>query len=128
MGRSVSTPSGATVVAYEQMNLEDDSDSAFEWEWIVEDAAERITNIFPSMTPDDSWLGREDHVLMSNCHAKFGVSEYCGLIAFWLVPEENGLAEAWVDRIERKFDATFGSLKKIGTASNGESFFERLAS
>jgi hypothetical protein len=128
MGRSVSIPSGATVVAFDSVDTSDwdEFDAEHEWEWIAEDAAGRMNEIAPSMSPDKGWAGREGMILASNAFAKFGMSSYCGLISYWLIPEEgNGLAEAWCNKIAPKFEETFGSLNYIGSASNGEAFFNR---
>lgn len=127
MGRSVSVPSGARVVAFDGVDTSewDEHDAHYEWEWIEEDAVSRIRAIAPSMSADEGWEGREDKVLASNGHARFGMSEYCGLISYWLVPEENGLAEAWCDRISPRFINMFGSLRRLGFMSNGEAVFER---
>ena len=127
MGRSVSVPAGATVVAYDHVDTSDwdEFDAQHEWEWIAEDAASRMNEIAPSMTPDKGWAGREDMILASNSFAKFGMSTYCGLISYWLIAEDNGLAEAWCNKIAPKFEKAFGSLNSLGHASNGEQFFRK---
>jgi len=47
MGRSVSYPSGA-VVAFTVLEVEDDDDWDFEYEWLREDLRERAGQAFPS--------------------------------------------------------------------------------
>ncbi len=140
MGRSVSTPSGATCVAYSdwfQPELEPGEDyrppDQDDWDIVTEDLTEYAPTLWPSLQKCDHWLGREDHALLENDHAFVGVSEYCGLAAFWIVPkcddwtgEPSGLAAHWCDQISDKFRETFGTLRKIATASNGEAFFERI--
>lgn len=126
MGRSVSYPSGA-VVAFSSIDTEDE----FEFEDAVEDFQEQVLDMFPSTHAENGWLGREDRILVANSHCHFGVSEYCGLVAYWVVPrgdaEHPELAERWFNQIARRFQRRFETLNKIGTASNGESFFQEIA-
>lgn len=136
MGRSVSTPHNATAVAYLNFEPEYPDDCQHDWddlvEWIKDTAADR----WPSLEDCDQWIGREDHAILENGHAYIGVSEYCGLVAVWLVPkEDNGyshdhsaLADRWCSQIASRFRELFGTLRSIGTASNGEQFFERVQS
>ena len=176
MGRSVSTPSAARVVAYAHFDIgaEDDcpecdgtgtvmeavatsgeaidadqeevdcdycggsgqvaSDADFDWECILDDYRTHLKNLFPSVERADQWIGREDYVVAENKLARFGISEYCGLVAYWIVPAELGwehdyavhhLSDRWIDSIADRFTKTFGTLTKTGTASNGESFYTR---
>jgi DNA-directed RNA polymerase subunit RPC12/RpoP len=95
---------------------------------------ESLKNAFPSLVSDDKWLDREDHAILSNSFAYFGVSEYCGLVSIWVTPtdgENPSLAGRWIDQIEEKFlktiDGAFGvNLRKTGTFSNGESVFSAV--
>jgi len=103
-----------------------------------DDYAQQLCEAFPSVSLDDDWIGREDQVVASNRYAKFGVSEYCGLVALWCVPREadyysdpgfEGLRDRWVNSIGSKFERVvkgcFGiGLSHVGTASNGEAFFQ----
>ncbi len=134
MGRSVSHPAGATTVAYAHLTIEDEWD----WEQLVDDFRATIAGMFPSAWEQDGWLGREDHVLMGNHHALFGMSEYCGLVAYWMVPRHDAgcswtthyhpeLSTAWCKRTERRFLGAFGTLTRVGTMSNGEGVYERAA-
>jgi len=129
MSRSVSTPRGASHVAYAAIDPDNVDD--FESE-VIDPLTYSLQKAFPSLYPDDTWLDREDQAILRNRHAQFGLSEYCGLIAVWVVPDEDSnLAAQWCSSIEVKLDAvvaeTFGwRLRRIGTASNGESFFERV--
>ena len=83
------------------------------------------------MSECEEWLDREDLAIAENGHAYFGVSEYCGCAAVWIVAktdyygDEHPLAEAWVKRVAAKFDANFGDYRKIGTFSNGEAVYEQ---
>lgn len=123
MGRSVSYPPGAVVV-FDTFDGKDwldwkDFTNAFAWD---------VQTLFPQVYNYDHWLGREDHVLMANDHAYFGVSEYCGLVSLWMVvrddAERPGLAEAWVRRAAPKFERSFGTLRKVGVFSNGGGVYE----
>lgn len=122
MGRSVSYPSNA-VVAYNTWEADEDAD--FQWD-VIDDLVNYAPTLWPSLTPCDRWLGREDHAVLENEHAYVGVSEYCGLVAYWIVAKDtdNGLAERWVAQVAPKFVKTFGRLRRLGTFSNGEAIFE----
>lgn len=133
MGRSVSSPANA-VVAYQalcQDVYEDQDDFAWQYDDLREGVADTARAFWPSFDPCDTWLGREDRAILRNRHAYVGVSEYCGLVAVWLVAREDaenpGLAEQWVASIAPAFTQQFGTLRKLGTASNGEAFFELAA-
>jgi hypothetical protein len=119
MGRSVSCPSNAVAV-FEQ--FEGDSD---DWQWYVEDLRYRAKALFPSLQSDSEWIGREDRAFASNQHAYVGVSEYCGLVAIWLVPrdEDCPLAQHWVEQVAAKFEAEFGSMVRHGSMSNGQGVY-----
>ena len=66
-------------------------------------------------------------------HARFGISEYCGCIAYWVVlrhdihPGQEGLAQRWVDQIAVGFKKRFATLVRLDVFSNGEAIFERTA-
>lgn len=150
MGRSVSYPHNATVVAYKTIEVEpyedededgnlvtrepDEEDYRWAFESVVEDLQEYAPTLWPSLRKCDKWLDNEDHALLENDLAYMGISEYCGLVAIWIVPrtDDHGyestanLCETWCNKIETKFLKTFGTLHKIAVASNGEAFFERV--
>lgn len=139
MGRSVSNPSAARVVAYAHLNYGDEDGEAIsdelEFDSVVEDFRETLKSMFPSVEPADEWIGREDHVLAENKLARFGISEYCGLVAYWIVPAELGwehdyvvhhLSDRWIDSIADKFTKAFGTLTKTGTMSNGEGVYAHI--
>ncbi|WP_176598788.1 hypothetical protein [Sphingobium sp. 15-1] len=145
MGRSVSYPSGAHV-AYAQWDagwIADDDDPASghvdelvaqdDWQFIVEDFREQILVHYPSAWIANGWIGREDRTVAMNRYATFGISEYCGCIAYWVVLREDidadhqGLAERWFDRIAAKFEQRFATLVRLGTFSNGEAIYRRIA-
>jgi len=125
MGRSVSYPSGA-VVAFADHDCEDELD----FEFLVEGFAESCKRNWPSLEDCDTWIGREDRAVAENCHAYVGVSEYCGCVAFWLLPKEDGYCEdglhqRWVDQIAGRFVEEFATLNRVGVMSNGVSVYER---
>ena len=152
MGRSVSTPYNATAVAYAPIEVEpyedidDDGEAVtvepseldfqFAFESMVEDLQNHAPTLWPSLRECDKWLDREDHALLENDLCYMGVSEYCGMVAYWIVPKSDyragysdqhvdNLCDHWVSQIADKFVKTFGTLRRIGTFSNGESVYER---
>lgn len=136
MGRSVSTPSGARVVAYAYI-AEDELDSDG-FDMIVDGYQSELRAMFPSVEPADAWLDNEDHVVAENRLARFGMSEYCGLVAYWIVPKDEdqdywgnprphcNFAASWIDSIADRFTKAFGTLVKTGTMSNGEGVYRRI--
>jgi len=106
MGRSVSVPSGATVVAYQRHDCEnfdefDQFRQAYR-DWVLE--------AFPSTWASSRSFGREDTAVAENRLAAFGLSEYCGLVALWIVPDDDtALGPAWVEKIAPKFQHQWAS-------------------
>ncbi len=154
MGRSVSTPHNATVVAYSWIEVEsceqdresysDDQDresygcedeyaAQDAFDSMVEDLTEYAPTLWPSLRKCDknTWLGREDHALLENDLCFMGISEYCGCVAYWIVPKDGeeveNLSANWIGQIEPKFLKTWGRMNSIGRASNGEQFFQKVA-
>ena len=140
MGRSVSTPRNAVLVAFDdwfdgEYEDEDTGETKYReaehWDWddYKECLTERVKELWPSFEPCKKWLGNEDLAIMENSLAYFGVSEYCGLASIWMVPKDDdsvvNLAEPWLTRASKKFNANFGSLYKLGTMSNGEGVYQR---
>jgi len=130
MGRGVSYPSGARV-AFD--TIECDCGGGCDcWDYYREGLENRAFEFWPSLSPCNERLGREDLATLSNNFAYFGVSEYCGCVSIWLAPRrdlepgQEALARRWIDQAARKLE-TLGTLRKIGTASNGESFYIRKA-
>lgn len=82
-------PSGA-LVAFTVLEVEDEEDWDFEYEWLRGDLAERAGAAFPSLVPYEGWRGREDRILMRNAFADFGVSVYGGLVAVWIAERDDG--------------------------------------
>lgn len=151
MGRSVSVPLNAVGVFYKAWTqghedeetgepiADDDFDYwESEWDYLVHDdfVGNVLTDLFPSVEPADYWIGTEDHVVAENQLAAFGVSEYCGLAAFWVVVKDNsnwdlpswtGLAAAWIDKAWPKVEAMYPSrLGLMGRFSNGGAVYKRV--
>jgi hypothetical protein len=163
MGRSVSHPSGA-IVAFRHYDqsvdcaecdgkgyFEEDGerdecefcdstgleDLHIDWREETEQYQGWIKELFPSFEPCDKWLDREDHAIAENRFAYFGISEYCGLVALWLVKKDldagyyedsllTPLADRWLAQVEPRFLSTFGELRKLGHMSNGEGVYQRI--
>lgn len=137
MGRSVSYPSGS-LVAFTVLEVEDENDWDFEYEWILDDVVERAMRLFPSLEPQGGWRGREDRILARNAFADFGISIYCGLVAIWVVERDDGTyrdadsrtarsprAKHWLAQIAPRFDAEFGDYDCLGHMSNGEGVYRK---
>lgn len=150
MGRSVSTPSNCEAVAYRDISefgaifeeLENgdfdydnivDYDSELgrdDFEFFIDGIREEAKANWASFEDCETWVGNEDRAILENGHAYIGVSEYCGLASIWLVPKEGEFEElsaAWCATIAAKFERKFGEFVKVGTFSNGESVYERVA-
>lgn len=132
MARSVSTPRGVAHVAYASFDSGDSDDFSF----ARNNFRDAIIKAFPSASECDEWPGDEDRAVAKNRFAYFGVSEYCGLVAMWVLPKDDdyatsyALRDRWIEQIEKRFrDVAMGgafgpALRKLGTASNGEAFFQ----
>ncbi|MDA8882893.1 hypothetical protein N9I00_00640 [bacterium] len=147
MGRSVSTPRDAIVAYYdvsehgygwdEENNCVDfDNFDEYlvgdDWDHFKEWMVEKVKELFPSMSECEEWVDREELAIAENQLAYFGVSEYCGCAAVWIVAKKgyygddvSPLAEAWVSKIAKKFHANFGEMEQIGVFSNGEAVYEK---
>lgn len=105
----------------------------------------RIMESFPSAEVCDRFIGREDHAVLKNKWAYFGVSEYCGCVAVWMTPRDeseiNGwtqisnheaLRDHWIQSAEKKFrEAVSGTMGQdielVARMSNGEAVFRAAA-
>lgn len=127
MGRSVYVPSGAAIVAYIDV-----SDYEEDFNDLIDNIAYELKAKYPSLDDDDGYLGREGSVLLSNKLVKVGTSEYCGLAAIFVIPEEgNNLALNFARKIEAGFkkvvrDVAGPLYAKVGSFSNGESVYEKV--
>lgn len=129
MGRSVSYPTDATTVLFVQ---EEDPDDVFFFEDALEDFKSLMTEYFKSLGETDVWVGREDHAVLENNLAYFGISEYCGMLSLWVLPKENfiNLSVNWTNQIADKFKKavknSFGEVYvKVGRFSDGTSLYEK---
>ena len=148
MGRSVSYPSGA-IVAYVALEGIKDEESgevreydSEDFSFAVEDMQEYLPSLYPSLKACDNWVGREDQALLENDHCYVGVSEYCGLVAAWVLPKEDdsyssdhymtGLSANWCkqvgDKLAKAVAGCFGGsqLVSVGRFSHGEQIFNPL--
>lgn len=120
------------------LEVEDEDDWDFEYEWLRGDLAERAGAAFPSLVPYDGWRGREDRILMRNAFADFGVSVYGSLVAVWIAERDDGAywnfdwrtarssrAQRWLRQIAPRFDALFGDYDCLGHMSNGEGVYQK---
>lgn len=124
MGRSVSSPTGSYVTYIDGSEMDED-----DFDMFVEYAADRIKEKYPSFHDVNDWVGREDRAFLRNRLVSTGVSEYFGLIALWVLPENDELeafAESFALQVGRFCDRQFGELRKVATMWNGEVVFERI--
>lgn len=116
-----------------------EQDSQLLYDDFAEDLKNLLKEAFPSLAPDEKWLGSEDKALLSNTYAYFGWSEYCGLVAAWVAEKDpdyrassawEAMRDKWISSIEKKFAKTVAKswgvpLTKLGTFSSGESVFSK---
>lgn len=147
MGRSVSYPNDTLILTFstyetgyeaEAHDVEEGYaetvgewiDNEFAFDDVLEDLRETCKSMWPSLYECDEWLDREDHAVMQNGLVQVGVSEYCGLLSYWVVARGDApeaLAARWADQIREAFTKTFGTLVKLGNMSNGEGVYKRVA-
>ena len=139
MSRSVSYPANCTWVLFTHFDQGEDEDtSSWEWQEFLGSLRWDLEHTFPSVYFCHKWLDREDHAIAENHFCYFGISEYCGLVAFWCLPKDDDyrdkpeLARHWASQIERKCAAMLAKhgpqLECIGRASNGEAFYREVSS
>ena len=134
MGRSVWTHSDAIETVFYPLDFDEDDLSWGAWGDHVTDIRETFKHKFPSMVDCDYWPENESHAIVENEHCMVVISEYCGLISLGVVPLNesyccgcNGLARYWTVKHAAPFLCKqYGTLRKVTTFSNGESFFERV--
>lgn len=139
MGRSVNYLSGA-VVAFTVLEVENEEDREFEYDWLREDLRERAIAAFPSLEAHEGWRDREDRVLARNAYADFGLSTYGDLVAVWIAERDDPAyrdadwrtarsprAEHWLAQIAPRFDRLFGDYDCLGHMSNGEGVYRKRA-
>ena len=119
-----------------------EQDSQLLYDDFSDDLKTLLKEAFPSLNPDERWLGREDKAILENAYAYFGISTYCGLVAVWVSAKEKdwnsssawyAMRDRWIASIEKKFAKTMARawgvpLTKVGTFSNGEAVFSKKES
>ncbi len=134
MSRSVWTHSDSLETVFFALEFDED-DSDFVWSDLMEDIRETLKAKFPSFENANSWPERESYCLLENDYAQIVLSEYCGLVSLGVVPYVNSdyndyrenFGPAWCSKNVAPFlRKTWGRLRHIATASNGEAFFERI--
>jgi hypothetical protein len=148
MGRSVSYPSNALIVTFntiqyyyeaEEYDVEagvateigEEIENPCAWDDLLEDFVNACEECWPSLNLDIKWLDREDQALLSNRLVRIGISEYCGMVAYWVVPNEQNpecftLAQRWATQIEEVFVRKFGGYNKVGSMSNGGGVYQKI--
>ena len=148
MARSVNYLGNALGVTYFHTapeNFENDlefsyeNEAEFTWDDFVGNITASLQANYGSFdTVKHRWDGRETRIILENNHAEIGISEYCGLASVSIRIRESDytnyqLAEGWINRawpgmVKAMEENTYHThLRKIGTASNGESFYEKIA-
>lgn len=155
MGRSVMTLGHDSIVAYTSFDpqhfcdecddfCEEHQDELFcdagcdhsdEYQDLLDWIQSTVIEMFPSMSEADSWYDREVHIIAENAHSMVGVSEYCGLVSVSLGErteygyyyDSSALGAHWRAQVADKFLKAFGEYQKLGTFSNGESVFQKIA-
>lgn len=132
MGRSVATHRDAVAIAYLRPDLGTEEEC---WLDFLEDLRNVLTERFPSLREEDRWVGRETRSILENRHARIVVAEYCGMVSVSLVPKADSygtllaLGVQWCASVRGSFHEHLAKrfpdscMHKIGTASNGESFY-----
>jgi len=138
MGRSVDYPRDAESVVFLDVEL-DAGEEYGQWHDFIDAIRDVLTERFPSLDPDDSWIGRELHSILDNCHARVVVSHYGDVVSISLVAKDEqyfmgdqNLAGAWCGQVSRSFARVLEErfpgqcLRRRGTMSNGVSVYERI--
>lgn len=134
MGRSVSYPSGSEVVIYSHFDFSDDEYAdQYRFDDCVEELSDLLIKQFPSLYESEEYIGREDRAFVENDLVYIGISEYYGTISMWVKPKDQyyNFGCQFAHQIENKLNEividVFGCrLNKIGTASNGISFYSQV--
>lgn len=104
----------------------------YEFEDLIDNLKYELKAKYPSLKNDDDYIDREGKIFLSNKLAKVGISEYCGLAAVFVVPEEdNNLALNFVNNIAAGFKKAVAGVAgpvyaKVGSFSNGEGVYEKV--
>jgi hypothetical protein len=144
MGRGVATLSDYSELIYltYEGNLSyDDDEAQDDWDDFVSNIVAIIQGRLPSMEGPyrNKWDGDEVKIILENSLAEVGISEYCGVVSLAIRPHydvedsKRGLQEKWIASvwpgIEKALGESFPSsvLNYLGTMSNGESVYRRVA-
>jgi hypothetical protein len=135
MGRSVNYVLDAEAVVYLHHNIIE----SWEWDSFIECLREVLQESFPSLEPDDTWIGRELRSVLENCHARIVVSDYCGVASVSLAENDRydeydwrSLSGAWCGQVAAKFRRILHerfpewAMVKLGTMSNGVSVYQSI--
>jgi hypothetical protein len=135
MGRSVGYLNNATGVAY--VDVSEFDEDGFDWECFKDNIIYELTKKYPSLWECDKWEGRECHIFLENNQVNIAVSEYMGLASISVAPKDayeysydkdlSGLNARNAHYIGKFIEDNFGEYRKIGSFSNGEGVFERVA-
>lgn len=144
MGRSVSTPRDAAWVIYLRPDIPDGDH--FWWQDVMDSFREPFKSAHKGLSDCDDWLDREDHAILEDDQWRvfIGVSEYCGVVALWCVPQDIepweddedcplrreaqlGQRDEYVESLRATALEFWGeeAYRKIGTMSNGEGVYGR---
>lgn len=128
MARSVYVPSAATQVVYADASGIEDS---YDFEDCIDNLKSVLQSRYPSLDSPrrPRYFGNEGSVVLENQLVSIVISEYCGLVAISVVPEDRyiALAERFANQINLAPAAEcFGDeLSLRGRFSNGEAIFNR---
>ena len=130
MSRSVYVPRDAMLVAYTSIEAEDELSFQMEVEELHDHILYTASDNWPSLYEpfQPTYYGREGRIVLQNRHVQLGYSFFFNLVAVWIIPRDEchpALAERWATQIAPRFHDAFGTLRHVGTASNGEAFYER---
>lgn len=124
-------------------NTEYDQDRGREeWDDFKTNIVEALQAKYPSLEKASGWDG-ETSIILENTFCEIGIAEYCGCASLSIRPKESdgysddnviSLAGAWTEKawtgmlkaIDKEMPWA-NRLRKLGTFSNGESVFERVA-
>jgi hypothetical protein len=129
MARSVYVPSAAAQVVYADGSDIQDSD---DFDYYVDEAVYALKAKYPSLAAPSRprYFGNEGRVILENQLVSIVLSEYCGLVAISVVPEDrySALAERFANQISLAPAAQcFGDqLSLRGRFSNGEGVYARV--
>ena len=152
MGRSVSYADNYSAIAYVDVSdfgtcenedgeeFDNDFQAQINWDFWLENVQEQIMGKWGSFVTCNKWLEREVHAILANDFAYITVSSYGGLASLCLVSRYEyddvcydesqrmaNLSKGFCGRIASRFEKMFGEYRKIGSFSNGEGVFEKVA-